>query len=153
MKKQKKITTSTPDQTNSSAQTVPTTTISNSHHTIAINNLASLNLNNLNNLNHVPQFSLQPRTDSIIDHSVDQNYLNSNFLLGLSNRSLLNLNSLNAAAANNFNVSKNPQFVQRKTEINSMTNLASLHFSSIRFKFTIQSKNDTTKSILRCSLN
>lgn len=93
MKKQKKTITS--DQT-SSSQTTPTTTNSNAnnHHTLSISNLASLNLNH--------QLSLQPRTDSIIDHSVDgTNYLNSNFLLGLSNRSLLNLQS---ATANNFNV-------------------------------------------------
>lgn len=102
MKKQKKSTTDS-----NTVQTPPTVTTqinnTNNHHSLTINSLTGLNLNNLNGLtlNHVPQLTLQPRTDSIIDHSVDgTNYLNSNFLLGLSNRSLLNLN----AAANNFNV-------------------------------------------------
>lgn len=101
MKKQKKT---APSDSNS-VQTPPTATTqinTNNHHSLTINSLAGLNLNNLNGLtlNHVP-LTLQPRTDSIIDRSVDgTNYLNSNFLLGLSNRSLLNLN----AAANNFNV-------------------------------------------------
>lgn len=100
MKKQKKNASSS--ESNQTQTTTPTTNTltSNHHHALTINNLASLNLN------HVPQ--LQPRTDSIIDHSVNSggylSNLNSNFLLGLSNRSLLNLN----AAANNFNVSRTP---------------------------------------------